>query len=99
MIRHGKKGKLSPRYIGPFETIKRVGPVAYQLKLPPQLGRMHDVFHVSLLRKYHPDPSHVIQLDELELNDKLLYEEKPILVLDRRTKVLRNKEIPLVLVL
>ena len=65
----------------------------------PQLGRMHDVFHVSLLRKYHPDPSHVIQLDELELNDKLLYEEKPIRVLDRRTKILRNKEIPLVLIL
>ena len=65
MIRFGKWGKLSPRYIGPFEVLERVGIVAYQLALPPSLSSVHDVLHVSMLRKYTPDPTHVVDWGEL----------------------------------
>ena len=60
-MRFGKKGKLSPRYIGPYEILKRVGSSAYRLSLPPELSRLHDVFHVAMLRKYIADPSHVLK--------------------------------------
>lgn len=99
LIRHGCKGKLSPRYVGPFDITARVGKVAYRLALPAQFGKMHDVFHVSLLRKYHPDSSHVLQLEELELAENLTYEEQPVKILDRKEKQLRNKTISLVKVL
>ncbi|XP_071909779.1 uncharacterized protein [Coffea arabica] len=95
-----KKGKkLKPRYIGPFEILKRVGKVAYQLDLPPSMSRIHKVFHVSMLKKYHPDPIHVIQLDEVEVDESLTYEERPVKILDREIKELRNKNIALVKVL
>ena len=61
VVKFGKKGKLAPRYIGPFEIRLRVGEVAYRLVLPPELSRIHLVFHVSMLRKYISDPSHEIQ--------------------------------------
>ena len=61
VLRFGKRGKLSPRYIGPYEILSKVGPVAYKLKLPPELSRIHDTFHVSMLRKYIPNPSHVLR--------------------------------------
>ena len=61
IMRFGKKGKLSPRYIGPFEILERIGPVAYRLALPPSITGVHDVFHVSMLHKYVQDPSHIIQ--------------------------------------
>ena len=61
VLRFGRRGKLSPRYIGPYEILSKVGPVAYKLKLPPELSRIHDTFHVSMLRKYIPDPSHVLR--------------------------------------
>ena len=60
VIRFGKQGKLSPRFIGPFEILERVGAVAYRLALPPSLSGVHEVFHVSMLRKYTPDPAHVV---------------------------------------
>ena len=60
IVQFGKKGKLAPRYVGPFEVVQRIGEVAYRLVLTQQLSLVHDVFHVSMLRKYHPDPSHVI---------------------------------------
>ena len=60
IMRFGKKEKLSPRFIKPFEILERVGNVAYRLALPPSLSNVHNVFHVSLLRKYDPDPSHVL---------------------------------------
>ena len=60
VVRFGKRGKLSPRFIGPFEVLERVGAVAYRLALPPSLSGVHEVFHVSMLRKYTPDPSHVV---------------------------------------
>ena len=95
-----KKGKkLKPRYIGPFEILKRVGNVAYLLELPASMSRIHNVFHVSMLKKYHPDPSHVIQIDDLEIDESLSYEERPVKILDREVKDLRTKKIPLVKVL
>ena len=60
MIRFGKRGKLSSRYIGPFKVLERVGMIAYQLALPPRLSSVHAVFHVSMLQKYTPDPTHVV---------------------------------------
>ena len=67
-----KKGKLNPRYIGPFRILERVGPVAYRLELSRELERIHDVFHVSMLRKYIFDPSHVLEAPPAELKEDLL---------------------------
>jgi len=97
--RIGKGGKLNPRYIGPYEIIERVGEVAYRLDLPPNLTGIHNVFHVSQLRKYHPDESHVITTEELPLEPNLTYMESPIQILDYKIKELRNKRIPMVKVL
>ena len=99
VLRFGKRGKLSPRYIGPYEVIERVGPVAYRLALPIELSQIHDVFHVSMLRRYRSDPSHILQTQPLELKDDLSYEEEPVAIVAKETKVLRNKTIPLVKVL
>ncbi|XP_024030289.1 uncharacterized protein LOC112094196 [Morus notabilis] len=96
VMRFGQKGKLSPRYIGPFEILKRVGKLAYELALPPSLSGIHGTFHVSMLRKYIAYPSHVLTYEALELKPNLSYEEKPVQILDRRLKELRNKSIPLV---
>ncbi|XP_069152086.1 uncharacterized protein [Solanum lycopersicum] len=92
-MRFGKKGKLSPRFIGPFEILSRVGEVAYKLALPPSLSAVHPIFHVSMLRKYIPNESHVISLDSVELGPDLTYEEEPIAILDRQIRKLRTKEI------
>ena len=83
VMRFGKKGKLSPRFIGPFEILEIIGDLAYHLALPPQLADVHDVFHVSMLRKYEPDPSHVLSFEELTLEKNLTYEEIPMQILDR----------------
>ncbi|WP_227642572.1 hypothetical protein, partial [Klebsiella pneumoniae] len=97
--RFGKKGKLAPRFIGPFQIIKKVGNLAYRLALPPQLANVHPVFHVSMLRKYEPDPSHVIDHSDLTLEDDATYEVRPLRIVDRSEKVLRGKNIPLVRIL
>ncbi|KAA0035938.1 pol protein [Cucumis melo var. makuwa] len=96
VLRFERRGKLSPRFVGPFEILERIGPVAYRLALPPSLN---DVFHVSMLRKYVPDPSHVVDYEPLEIDENLSYVEQPVEVLAREVKTLRNKEIPLVKVL
>ena len=67
VVRFGKRGKLSPRFIGPFEILERIGTVAYRLTLPPSMSTVHEVFHVSMLRKYTPDPTHVVDWDRLRL--------------------------------
>ncbi|KAA0066456.1 pol protein [Cucumis melo var. makuwa] len=99
VVRFERRGKLSPRFVGPFEILERIGPVAYRLALPPSLSTVHDVFHVSMLRKYVPDPSHVVDYEPLEIDENLSYTERPVKVLAREVKTLRNKEIPLVKVL
>ena len=99
VMRFGKKGKLSPRYVGPYEILERIGNVAYKLALPSELGGVHPAFHVSMLRKYLPDPSHVIQPQDVQLSMDLAYEETPVMVLDRKVRKLRSKEIPLVKVM
>ena len=71
----GKRRKLSPRYIGPFEIVERIGPVACRLDFSEELFRVHNVFHISMLRKYISDPSHVLETPEIELRDDLSYEE------------------------
>ncbi|KAJ8768935.1 hypothetical protein K2173_023930 [Erythroxylum novogranatense] len=98
-MRFGKKGKLSPRYVGSYEILERIGPLAYRLALPPELSQIHDVFHVSMLRRYRSDPSHIIQTSEVQLSDDLSYEEMLVAILDSKEKVLRNKIIQLVKVL
>ncbi|KAL4279245.1 hypothetical protein GQ457_03G005370 [Hibiscus cannabinus] len=150
VMRFGRKGKLSPRYIGPYEIVERVGSVAYRLLLPSELERIHDVFHVSMLRKYRllepersfrdfalkfdrvnyvevetksswrlkiqerrkirkdstswflrltenkSDPSHVMPVEEIELNPDLSYDEEPVEILASDSKVLRGRTIELV---
>ncbi|KAL0537247.1 hypothetical protein IC582_026222 [Cucumis melo] len=99
VLRFARRGKLSPRFVGPFEILERIGPVAYRLALPPSLSTVHDVFHVSMLRKYVSDPSHVVDYEPLEIDENLSYVEQPVEVLAREVKTLRNKQIPLVKVL
>ena len=99
VLRFGKRGKLSPRYIEPYRIVERIGEVAYRLELPSDLDRIHDVFHASMLRKYIPDPSHVLIEQPVEIQENLTYEEEPVQILDRREQVLRNKTISLVKVL
>jgi len=98
-LRFGQKGKLTPRYIGPFEILQKVGPVAYRLPLPPTLQGIYDVFHVSQLRRYIPDPQHVISFEPLQLKENLTYVEEPDRIIDRKDRVLRNQVIPFVKVL
>ena len=99
VLRLRKKGKLSPRYIGPYGVLESIGPSAYRLVLPMDLSKIHDVFHVSLLRKYILDPTHVLETQPIQLNEDLSYEEEPVQILDRKEQVLRSKTIPLVKVL
>ncbi|XP_060170670.1 uncharacterized protein LOC132601606 [Lycium barbarum] len=99
LMRFGQNEKLSPRFIGPYEVLERVGPVAYKLALPPELEKIHNVFHVSMLRRYRSDPSHVLLVESIEVSPDLTYEEEPIQILAHKIKELRNKKIPLVKVL
>src|SRR5215468_4063503 len=99
VLRFGQKGKLSPRFIGPYDVIERVGPVAYWLALPSELDRIHNVFHVSMLRRYRSDPTHVLITQDIQVEPNMSYEEEPVEILARKVKELRNKKIPLVKVL
>ncbi|KAM2989031.1 hypothetical protein FF2_003058 [Malus domestica] len=99
VVRFGKKGKLSPRYIGPYRITERVGEVAYKLEVLLELSKVHDVFHVSMLRHYVSNPSHVIPPQPLDINLDLTYDEKPVTILDWKDKILRNKTMRLVKVL
>ncbi|XP_070004708.1 uncharacterized protein [Nicotiana sylvestris] len=94
MMRFGKKGKLSPRFIGPFEILDRVEEVTYRLALPPSLSVVHPVFHVSMLRKYHDDPSHVLDFRTVQLDKDLTYEDELVAIQDRQVCQLRSKSYP-----
>ena len=96
MRRFGVTGKLSPHYIGPFEILRQIETLAYELALPPQLSHIHNVFHVSMLRKYVPDPQHVIDFQTLEVKENVSYEEMPTIILEHKEKILTNRSITLV---
>ena len=91
VVRFGKHGKLSPRFIGPFEILERIGTVAYRLALPPSMSGVHEVFQISMLRKYAPDPFHVVDWGQIEVDTDGTFEEGPICILDSRDQVLRRK--------
>ncbi|WMV23820.1 hypothetical protein MTR67_017205 [Solanum verrucosum] len=99
VMRFGKKGKLSPRYIGPYRIAKRIGNVAYELELPQELAAVHSVFHISMLEKCMGDPSLIISTEDIEIKDSLSYEEIPVQILDRQVRKLRTKEVASVKVL
>ena len=96
VVRFGKKGKLSLRFIRPFEIVHQVGECAYCLALMSSLYGVHDVFHVSMLRKYIIDPSHVLDYTGLQPDDRLTLEEYSVCLLDREERVLRSRTIPFV---
>ena len=99
VVRFGKRGKLSSRFIGPFEIVKRVDTVASRLALSPNMIGVHEVFHVSMLRKYTPDPAHVVDWGQIEVDTDGTFEEGPVCILDSRDQVLRCKTVRLVRVL
>ncbi|GJS09252.1 putative reverse transcriptase domain-containing protein [Tanacetum coccineum] len=96
VVHFGKRGKLNPRFVGPFKVIKRVRDVAYKLELPEELSRVHNTFHVSNLKKCHADEPLAVPLDGLHFDDKLQFVEEPIEITDREVKRLKRSRIPLV---
>ena len=99
VVRFGKQGKLSPMFIRPFEILERVGTVAYRLTLLPSMSGVPEVFHVSMLRRYTPDPSHVVDWGEIEVDMDGTFEEGPVWIMDSRDQVLRRKTVIIVRVL
>ena len=99
VVRFGKHGKLSPRFIGPFEILQRLGTVVYQLALPPSISGVHEVFHVSMLRRYTSNSAHVVDWEEIEVDTNGTFKEGPVFILDSRDPVLRRKTLRLVMVL
>ena len=96
VIQFGVKGKLSPQFIGSFEVLEKLGAVAYRITLPTPLSAVHNVFHMSQLRRYVRDDSHVLDHSELELRPDLSYEAQPVSIVDRREKILKGRTIRLV---
>ena len=99
VVRFGKRRKLSPRFIGPFEILERVGTVAYRLALQPSMSSVHEVFNVSMLRGYILDPAHVVDWGEIEVDTDETFEEGPVCIVDSRDQVLQRKTVRLVRVL
>ena len=91
-MRFGKNGKLSPRFIGPYEVIEKVGLVAYCLALPPELKKIHNVFYVSMLRRYRLDPPHIVSSETIELRPDLSYEEEPVEILAQSERITEQED-------
>ena len=89
--RFGMRGKLAPRYVGPFPITERCGPVAYRVELPPHLSAVHNIFHVSQLRKCLRVPTEVVDTENLQLEPDLIYPEHPVRIVDHKTRVTRNQ--------
>ncbi|GKB57291.1 hypothetical protein Tco_0913477 [Tanacetum coccineum] len=96
VVHFGKKGKLALRYVGPFEILKRIGPIAYRLRLPEELSSVHDTFHVSNLKKCLVDANLHVPLDEIKVDKTLRFVEEPIEITDREVKSLKRSKIPIV---
>ncbi|GKF69014.1 hypothetical protein Tco_0198693 [Tanacetum coccineum] len=96
VIHFGKRGKLNPRYIGPFKILAKVGMLAYRLELPEQLSRVHSNFYVSNLKKCFSDEPLAIPLDKIQTDDKLNFIEEPVEIIDREVKRLKKSRIPIV---
>ncbi|GKA83707.1 putative reverse transcriptase domain-containing protein [Tanacetum coccineum] len=96
VVRFGKKRKLAPRFVGPFEILERIGPVAYRLRLPEELSSVHDTFHVLNLKKYLADANLHVPLDEIKVDKTLRFVEEPLKIMDREVKTLKRSKIPMV---
>ena len=96
---YGRKGKLNPRFIGPYEILERVGPIAYRLALPLELAKLHDVFHVFMLRRYRFDTSHILPDQDIQVQEDFTFNEEPKEILDCEIRQLRSKQVTLVKVL
>ena len=90
---------MSPRFIGSYEILERIGPVTYRLALPPELAKLQDLFHVSMLQRYRFDESNILPVQEKQVQEDLSYDEEPKTIMAREVKQLRNKQVPLVKVL
>ena len=99
ILQFGKKGKLNPRFIEPYEILERIGLVAYRLALPPELAKLHNVFHVSMLQKYCYNKSQILPVQDVQVQSDFTYDKEPKAILAREVKQLRNKQVPLVKVL
>ncbi|CAN6458615.1 unnamed protein product [Victoria cruziana] len=96
IFRFGKRGKLSPRFIRPFEVIETIGLAAYRLALPPHLSQVHNVFHVFMLQKYLPDPNRQTEQIDVQVDERLTVPEMPVRIVDEHVRKLKNKQIPMV---
>nr|GFB97740.1 putative reverse transcriptase domain-containing protein [Tanacetum cinerariifolium] len=92
VVRFGKRGKLNPRYVGPFKVLERVRDAAYKLELPEEQSRVHNMFHVSNLKKCHANEPLAVPLDGLHFDDKLHFMEKPVEIIDREVKQLKQSQ-------
>ena len=99
VVKFNKRGKLSPIFIWPFEILERLSTVAYRLALSPSMSGVYEVFHVSMLRRYTPNPAHVMDWGEIDVDTDGTFEEEPVCIMDSQDQVLRRKTVRLVRVL
>ena len=99
VVRFGKKGKLSPRYVDPYDILKNIGKVAYDLSFPRELTLIYSVFHVYMLKKFIGEPESILPIERTGVQENLCYEEVLVQILDRKVEKLRIKEVASVKVL